>query len=69
MDLVKLLLCNRRIAYNERVKIILADCESIRECRKDYYIYDRYANMLEHAASKLRRRAEHIKEDMKHGKR
>lgn len=69
IDLDILLSENSRIDYGNRIVALLKDCELLRECRKDYWTYNHYATMLEHAAFKLRRQAEHVKEDIKHGKR
>lgn len=49
-------------------KELFSDCESWRECRKDYWTYNEYAGVLESIAFELRRRAEAVKEEIEHDK-
>ena len=65
IDLARVLSFNGHIKYYKRMRALLADCEFLRECRKDYWTYNHYAGMLEYAASKLRRRAKELQEDIK----
>ena len=65
IDLAKILETNERISYYDRMKKLLADCETLRESEKDYWTCEHYATLLEQTASKLRRRAEKVKEDIK----
>ena len=67
LHLQRMLESNDRLSYYERIQILMADCEALRECRKDYWTYEQYAKMLLHTVGKLEREAKKVREDIKHG--